>query len=63
MRLSTEGRVSDSDSLLCALGLEAIEDANLAAMSEERGVKWYVISGSRLELSLLACGEGGESER
>jgi hypothetical protein len=63
VRLSTEGLVIDADALLSLLGLETIEDANLAAMSEERGAKWYMISGWRLELSLLSCGEGGESGR
>ncbi len=45
------------------VGLEATEEAIRAAMSEERGAKWYVMSGCKLELSLLSCGEGGESER
>ena len=52
-----------SDALLSSVGLEATEEAMRAAMSEDRGAKWYVMSGCKLELSLLSCGEGGESER
>ncbi len=63
MRLGAEGSVSDSDSRLSVVGLEAIEDAKRAERSEERGAKWYVISGCRFELSLLSWGEGGESVR
>ncbi len=63
MRLITSGVVTDSGALLSSVGLEVTEDANLAARSEERGAKWYEISGWTLKLSLLSCGEGGESER
>ncbi len=63
MRLGAEGSDCDSDACLSAVGLEAIEDAKRAARNEERGAKWYVISGCRFELSLLSWGEGGESAR
>jgi hypothetical protein len=63
VRLITSVAGADPDCLLSAVGLEVTEAANLAAMMEDRGAKWYVISGWRLELSLLSCVEGGESER
>ena len=64
MRLIVSGLgETDPSAILSSVGLEATEKATRAAMSEERGAKWYVMSGCKLELSLLSCGEGGESGR
>ncbi len=63
MRLITSVVGADPGSFLSAVGLEVTEAAILAAMMEDRGAKWYVISEWRLKVSLLSCGEGGESER
>ena len=61
MRLGTSEVVPESGALLSSVGLEATEEAMRAAMIEERGAKWYVMSGCKLELSLLSF--GGESGR